>query len=30
MREIPKYLETPDGPPLWTKEIALLREFADK
>jgi deoxyribonuclease IV len=28
MREIPKYLETPDGPPLWTKEIALLRKFA--
>ncbi len=28
MREIPKYLETPDGPPLWKKEIALLREFA--
>ncbi|MGC1878183.1 MAG: deoxyribonuclease IV [Rhabdochlamydiaceae bacterium] len=28
MREIPKYLETPEGPPLWTKEIALLREFA--
>jgi deoxyribonuclease IV len=28
MRDIPKYLETPDGPPLWTKEIALLREFA--
>ena len=28
MRDIPKYLETPDGPPLWRKEIALLREFA--
>lgn len=28
MREIPKYLETPDGPELWKKEIALLREFA--
>lgn len=27
-REIPKYLETPDGPELWVKEIALLREFA--
>lgn len=27
-REIPKYLETPDGPPLWKKEIAMLREFA--
>jgi deoxyribonuclease-4 len=29
MRTIPKYLETPDGPPLWKKEIAMLREFAD-
>lgn len=28
LREIPKYLETPDGPSLWKKEIALLREFA--
>ena len=28
LRELPKYLETPDGPPLWKKEIALLREFA--
>jgi deoxyribonuclease-4 len=28
LREIPKYLETPDGPPLWVKEIALLRKFA--
>ena len=28
LREIPKYLETPEGPPLWKKEIALLREFA--
>ncbi|MBA3957939.1 MAG: deoxyribonuclease IV [Parachlamydiaceae bacterium] len=27
-RSIPKYLETPDGPPLWTKEIAMLREMA--
>ena len=25
---IPKYLETPDGPSLWKKEIAMLREFA--
>lgn len=24
---IPKYLETPDGPELWQKEIAMLREF---
>lgn len=29
-RLIPKYLETPDGPPLWKKEIALLREFANE
>jgi deoxyribonuclease-4 len=28
LREIPKYLETPGGPPLWKKEITLLREFA--
>jgi deoxyribonuclease-4 len=28
IREIPKYLETPDGPELWKKEIALLRTFA--
>lgn len=27
-RELPKYLETPGGPPLWIKEIAMLREFA--
>jgi deoxyribonuclease-4 len=30
IREIPKYLETPEGPELWKKEIALLREFAKK
>ncbi len=30
IREIPKYLETPDGPPLWKEEIALLRTFAKK
>lgn len=29
MRKVPKYLETPDGPPLWKKEIAMLRGFAD-
>lgn len=29
-RELPKYLETPDGPPLWEKEIKLLREFAEE
>lgn len=28
MRALPKYLETPDGPESWKKEIALLREFA--
>lgn len=28
LRELPKYLETPEGPPGWKKEIALLREFA--
>lgn len=28
LRDIPKYLETPDGPSLWKQEIALLREFA--
>ncbi len=28
LSEIPKYLETPDGPPLWKEEIKLLRDFA--
>lgn len=28
-KELPKYLETPDGPVLWEKEIALLRSFAN-
>ena len=28
VRTIPKYLETPDGPPLWKKEIQMLRNFA--
>lgn len=27
-RALPKYLETPDGPPLWKVEIQMLREFA--
>lgn len=27
LKDLPKYLETPDGPSLWEKEIALLREF---
>lgn len=26
-RLLPKYLETPGGPPLWTREIALLRSM---
>ncbi len=30
LRELPKYLETPDGPTLWQKEIHLLRDFADE
>lgn len=30
LRELPKYLETPDGPPLWQKEIHLLRDFANE
>jgi deoxyribonuclease-4 len=28
LRELPKYLETPEGPPLWKEEIKMLREFA--
>ncbi len=28
LQKLPKYLETPDGPPLWKKEIEMLREFA--
>lgn len=27
-RHLPKYLETPDGPPLWREEIQMLRNFA--
>jgi deoxyribonuclease-4 len=27
-KHLPKYLETPEGPPVWEKEIALLRSFA--
>ncbi|MFZ4098986.1 MAG: deoxyribonuclease IV [Chlamydiia bacterium] len=26
--DLPKYLETPDGPDLWVQELQLLREFA--
>lgn len=29
-RLLPKYLETPEGPPLWKKEIAQLKQFAQK
>jgi deoxyribonuclease-4 len=29
LKYIPKYLETPDGPALWKKEIALLKKFAE-
>ena len=28
LRELPKYLETPEGPPVWKDEIKMLREFA--
>lgn len=28
LRELPKYLETPEGPSGWKKEIKMLREFA--
>lgn len=27
--DLPKYLETPEGPPVWKKEIALLKKFAE-
>ncbi len=30
LKDLPKYLETPDGPPLWEKEIAKLRKFAEE
>jgi deoxyribonuclease-4 len=29
-RNIPKYLETPEGPIVWAKEIELLRQFANE
>jgi deoxyribonuclease IV len=29
-RDLPKYLETPNGLPVWQKEINLLRELAEK
>lgn len=28
LRDIPKYLETPDGPPMWQKEITMLRNLS--
>jgi deoxyribonuclease-4 len=28
LKPLPKYLETPDGPPLWKEEIALLKSWA--
>jgi len=28
LRDLPKYLETPEGPEVWKKEIALLRKLA--
>lgn len=28
--DLPKYLETPDGPPTWKKEIATLRHYAEE
>ena len=27
LRDLPKYLETPEGPPVWKKEIALLKKL---
>ncbi len=29
LKHLPMYLETPDGPPLWEKEIALLRKLGE-
>lgn len=29
VQSIPKYLETPDGPPLWEEEIRMLRGFVE-
>jgi len=29
LKSLPKYLETPGGPPFWEKEIALLRSFLE-
>lgn len=30
IRHIPKYLETPGGPPLWVDEIQMLKKFAKR
>lgn len=29
LKKLPKYLETPGGPPVWTKEIEMLRNFLE-
>jgi len=29
LRDVPKYLETPEGPSLWEKEIQMLRKFSE-
>ena len=29
-KDLPKYLETPDGPALWKTEITMLKKFAEK
>jgi len=29
-KHLPKYLETPEGPPVWKQEINLLRKFAEE
>ena len=29
-RHLPKYLETPEGPPVWKEEISLLKKFAEE
>jgi deoxyribonuclease-4 len=30
LRSIPKFLETPGGPPVWKEEISLLKSFAEQ
>ena len=29
-KDLPKYLETPEGPPVWAKEIAKLKAFSEE